>query len=387
MIKTGTPDLLLINDMKKITFLPLLLLVSCQTLWAQSDKLSWRLAGRFHLDGVGYVNAPDTLSHQLDLVDLRLGAKISMGDWYVNIDASYAGNKISIKDAFVQYSKHDNYFRLGHQYVFTGIEEPNSSNDMLFNAISSTGSLLDSGRRLGFTYTRAMPNYYFTAGAFMGDDINVKGTVEQGYSAVFRGIWRPVNQEYGLLHVGGSAYYKVPNKDKETKLRNITLSNRGVVRAKGPNLHYLSIDNVNHQTLLSAEVIGIKNKWMLQGEYYWTRIDRVDAVAYQAKGGYVQAGYLIRGEHYGYDQVDAFPTCPTDKGSLLLLARYNNSNMNHEKSALNAGNQQDVTVGLDYFFNKNLSTRLGYSYVKLDEHSTIGKDELHVVQCRVQFKF
>lgn len=373
--------------MKKIKLLPLLFIIPCQSLWGQSDNLSWRLAGRFHLDGVGYVSGPDTLSHQLDMVDLRLGGKITMGDWYVNIDVSYAANKVSIKDAFVQYSKHDNYFRLGHQYVFTGIDQPNSSNDMLFNGISNIGSLLDSGRRLGFTYTRAVPKYYLTAGVFVGDDINVKGSVEQGYSTEFRGIWRPINEEYDLLHLGGSAYYKVPNKDKESKQRNITLSNRGVVRAKGPNLHYLSIDNVKHQTLLSAEVVGFRNKWMFQGEYYWTRIERKDAVAYHAHGGYVQAGYLLRGNHYGYDQVDAFPTCPTDKGSLLLIARFNNSRMNHSKSGLNAGDQQDVTVGLDYFFNKNISTRLGYSYVKLDEHSTIGKDNLHVVQCRLQFKF
>lgn len=373
--------------MKKIKLLPLLLLLPGQLVFGENENLNWKLAGRFHFDGVGYVNSPDTLSHQLDIVDLRLGGKVTMGDWYVNIDVSYANEKISIKDAFVQYAKYGNYFRAGHQYVFTGIDQPNSSNDLLFNAVANIAGMLDSGRRLGFTYTRAVPKYYLTAGLFVGDDIHVRSTVKQGYSTVLRTIWRPINEEYRLFHAGVSGLYKVPNQIKGTEIKNITLSSRGAVRAKGPNLHFLSINNVKDQVECVGEFYGYKSKWMMFGEYFWTRINRKDARAYQAHGGYVEGGYLIKGKHFGYDQVDAFPMMPTDNGSLLLVARYNSSHMNHQKSGLYAGNQQDISVGLNYFYNKHLSTRLNYTYVKLDEHSTIGKENLHVIQCRLQFKF
>lgn len=222
--------------MKKLFILPFILVLSTQFSWGQSEKLNWRLAGRFHFDGVGYVSAPDTLSHQLDLIDVRLGGKVTMGDWYLNVDVCYSNNTVSIKDAFLQYSKHDNYFRAGHQYVYTGIDQPNSSNDLLFNATSNIGSLLDNGRRLGFTYTRAVPHYYLTTGLFVGDDIHVRSTVKQGYSTVLRALWRPYNEEFRLFHVGFSGLYKVPNQLKGSDYKNITFSNRGAVRSKGREL-------------------------------------------------------------------------------------------------------------------------------------------------------
>ena len=373
--------------MRKRQLLPLFLLIVCQNLFSQTENLSWRLAGRLHFDGVGYISSPDTLSHQLDLIDVRLGGKISMGDWYVNIDVSYANNKVSIKDAFIQYAKNDNYFRAGHQYVFTGIDQPNSSNDMLLNATSNIGSLLDNGRRLGFTYTRAVTKYYLTAGLFVGDDIHVRSTTKQGYSTVLRSVLRPVNEEFKLFHLGVSGLYKVPNELKGTDYKNITFSNRGAVRSKGPELHYLAINNAKKQVMCVGEFYGYNEKWMVLGEYYWTRVNRREGTAYKAHGGYIQGGYLLKGDHFGYDQVDAFPMMPTDNGSLLLVARYNQSNMNDKKSGLYAGNQKDFSIGLDYFYNKHLSTRLNYTFVKLDEHSTVGKEDLHVIQCRLQFKF
>lgn len=215
--------------------MPLLLLLPCQIVFGQTEKLSWKLSGRFHLDGVGYLSAPDTLSHQLDIVDIRLGGKVTMGNWYMNLDVSYSNNKVSIKDAFVQYSKNDHYFRAGHQYVFTGMDQPNSSNDLLLNATSNIGSMLDNGRRIGLTYTRAVPHYYVTTGLFVGDDIHVRSTVKQGYSTVLRALWRPVNEEYKLFHIGASGLYKVPNEIKGTDIKNITFTNRGVVRSKGPD--------------------------------------------------------------------------------------------------------------------------------------------------------
>ena len=372
--------------MKKIYLLTLLSLFTSQHIQAQTENLQWKLSGRFHFDGVGYVNSPDTLSSELDIVDARLGGRITMGDWFLKIDVSYASNKVSLKDVFLQYTKNNNFFRAGHQTVFAGIDQSNGSNNLLFNASPNIGRILDNGRRLGFTYTRSLTHYYLTTGMFMGNDIHVKSSVKQGYTAVLRTVWRPINEKHNLFHLGVSGLYRVPDELKGTDFKNITLSNRGVIKTKGPILHFLSINDAKNQTMCVGEVFGFKDKWMAVGEFYWTQINRRNA-AYKAHGGYVQGGYLLRGNRYGYNQVDALPVLPTDDKSLLLIARYNQSNMNDEKSGLYAGNQKDFSIGLAYFYNKYLSARLNYSYVKLDEHSTIGKEELHVIQGRLQFKF
>ena len=109
------------KTMKITKLLPLLLLCPCQFLFGQTDDLKWRLSGRMHFDGVSYISSPDTMCNQLDMVDLRLGGKVNLGNWYLNVDVSFSDNKVSVKDAFLQYSQFGNYFRAGHQYVFTGI--------------------------------------------------------------------------------------------------------------------------------------------------------------------------------------------------------------------------------------------------------------------------
>ena len=373
--------------MKIKTLLACLLFIPGHTLYAQTENLSWKLAGRLHFDGVGYVNSPDTLSPQLDIVDARLGGKVTMGNWYLTIDFSFAGSKVTAKDIFVQYAKDGNYYRVGHQFGSFGFEQTNSSNDLLFNAAANVTNLFSPGRRLGFTYTRTKPSYYISAGAFLGDDINVKTSVKQGHNMTLRGAWKPINEETSLLHIGASGYYRVPDMDKASDSRELVISAKGVTRTKSVALQYLALDNVQNQIQVGSDCYFFKDKWMMQAEYMWMRVNRKHAEAYQGHGGYIQAGYLIRGSHFGYDEVDALPTMPTDNGSLLLIARYNNSRMNDFSSQLYAGNQQDFSLGLDYFYNKHLSTRLSYSYVKLDKHASMGEQDIHTILGRIQFKF
>ena len=373
--------------MKLKTLLALLLLIPGQSVFSQSEKLSWKLAGRLHFDGVGYVSAPDTLDANLDIVDARLGGKVTMGNWYLTIDVSFAGVKVTAKDIFLQYSQDGNYYRLGHQFGSFGFEQTNSSNDLLFNAAANVTNLFTPGRRLGFTYTRTKPRYYVSAGAFLGDEITVKNAIKQGHNLTLRGAWKPINEEHQFIHIGASGYYRVPNTDKTTDTKRLVVSAKGVTRTKSPSLQYIKFEDVENQIQFGGDCYMFKDKWMLQAEYMWMRVNQKHAKDYQGHGGYVQAGYLIKGNTYGYDQVDALPTMPTDNGSLLVIVRYNNSRMNDNSSGLFAGNQQDFSLGLDYFYNKHLSTRLSYSYIKTDEKSTLGEQDIHTILARVQFKF
>ena len=371
--------------LRTLLFLALSLLPG-GAMMAQTNKpvITWK--GRMHMDAVGYVDSPDMLNHTMDIPDLRLGAEVDYENWMLKVDVGYARNKVSLKDAFLQYAQNGHFFRAGHQYVYTGMEQPNGSNNMLFNSMSNTSQFFDSNRRLGVSYTRSAEKYYLTAGVYVGDDINV-GTDKQGYSGALRVVWRPVIEEYRMFHVGVSGLYKVPDKVKGKDYKNLTLTSRGVVRAKSPYWHELPIDGAKKQILFVGELFATYNKWMVQGEYNWSRVNRIGARAYRGQGGFVEAGYLLRGEHYGYDRDEAFSTLPADNGSILLVARYNNTKANDHKAGLMAGDEQDFSIGLDYFYNKYISTRLGYSYVKLDEYSAIGKCDVHVIQARLQVKF
>lgn len=105
-----------------------LLVVSFILLWggmaqAENQKLKAQLSGRFLLDGAAYISSPDTLDSQVNIGDLRLCGKASVGDsWSVMLDVAFTRNKLSIKDAFLQYLKHGHGVKVGYFHGSFGIK-------------------------------------------------------------------------------------------------------------------------------------------------------------------------------------------------------------------------------------------------------------------------
>ncbi len=348
-----------------------------------------KLSGRLFLDGISFLSERDTLSDRLNLVDLRLAGKVTFGAWYAKLDIGFAHNKLSIKDAFLQYRYRDHYFRAGYMLGYFGLDQNFSTCDYLFNTESAIAGAIYPGRRNGISYNYSVPHFYLAAGAFLGDKLTVHENEQPGYNATLRGIWRPINEPERLLHIGISSYCRVPDKDRRTGHQRITLSNRGVTYLKVPAFQSITL-NAKDQYSLSAEFYGFRHKWMAQAEYLMTSIGTrtPDGIQrYIAHGGYLVVGYLLKGEHYGYDPLDAVPTMPTDPHSLLLVARVGASDLNDHGIQLSGGFQKDLTLGLDYFLDNYISTRLSYSYVHLDEHSPLSERDIHLFQARLQFRF
>lgn len=374
--------------MKKITLLLLILTSSLRTTASGSDNFNWKLGGRLLLDGMYYISHPDTLNHQANIVDMRLAGKVTFGDWYLKLDMGFAGNKVSPKDAYLQYMKNAHCFRAGYMFGFFSLDQSTSTNDFVFNTGANVAEVFYPGRRIGLSYTRTPKHYYFSVGVFMGDDINLKTNVKQGYNLSGRAVWRPIHEESRLLHIGAAGFFKIPDTDQETGIKSITLKSSGLTYLNSPKYQYLTIRDAQNQIQANAECYFFQNKWMIQTEYMMMRINRsLQAKRYKAQGGYIQAGFLLQGHHFGYDATDAVPVMPTDRNSILVVARYNINRLNDDNAHLYGGNQQDFSVGINYYYNQYLSTRLNYSYVQLDSNAPLGKNDIHLIQARIQIKF
>lgn len=372
---------------KIITLFALIVCLSIHA--AEPDKLDWKLGGRLLLDGLFYADSPDTLSNQVNIVDIRLCGKVTFGDsWYVKLDMGFTDNKVSPKDAFLQYTKKNNRFRVGYMFGFFSLDQSSSTNDLVFNTLSNVADAFYPGRRIGISYTRSPKKIYLSVGAFVGDNINLKTTVRQGYNFSGRIAWRPVCDDENLLHLGTGIYYRVPDSDKETGMKTITLKAAGVTYLPSPKYQMLVIDNARNQIQTNIECYLFKQKWMFQSEYMMTRISRTGQTRlYTAQGGYAQSAYLIRGNHFGYDATDAIPVMPTDPHSLMIILRYSIDSLNDREANLYGGGQQDFSAGINYYYNQYLSTRLNYSYVCLDRHSPIEKNNISLIQARIQVRF
>lgn len=354
-----------------------------------AQKINAKLSGRLLLDGIYHIHVPDTLNHRINIVDLRLGGKVFVSDdLFCKIDVGFAGNKVSIKDAFLQYDRNGHCFRGGYMFGFFGIDQSSSTNDFIFNTGANVDEVFYPGRRVGLSYTRHHNKYYLSAGVFLGDALTSDdNAVRNGHNASLRWVWRPVNSTDNLFHIGMSEFFKVPDRNKETRLRHLTLSGSGVTYLKSPKLQYVAFDDVRSCIESGIECYCMKEKWMAQGEWMAMLVNQNQVRQYRAHGGYIQLGYLIRGNNYAYDYTDALPLMPTDSKSLLVAVRYDMTNLNSSHANLYGGRQQDFSIGLNCYFNKYLSTRLNYSYVRLDEFSPIGEVSFHAFQARLQFRF
>lgn len=87
------------------------------------------------------------------------------------------------------------------------------------------------------------------------------------------------------------------------------------------------------------------------------------------------------------DTLDAIPVMPEDPHSILLACRYNYTNLNDFSSHITGGSQHDVSIGINYYFNKYISSRLNYAHLWMDKYSALGKCEINMMQVRLQVRF
>lgn len=376
--------------MKQIATVVLLLFFFMPVLaFPDSTPIDWGLSGRLLIDGGAYVNSPSKLHSGVHIADVRLAAKVRIySDWFTKIDVGFANNKVTLKDAYTEYGKNGNYFRAGYMLGFYSIDQSTSTNDLLFNTASNVAETFYPDRRIGLSYTRSVPSYYYSVGAFCGDGLSFTETIKPGYNFSGRVVWRPIHSSKHLFHIGAGALFKVPDLDTETHKRIIRLKSKGVTYLPSSRTLDFVSDNVKNQSQANIECLLYHNKWLLQTEFLLMKIKQTNKLSsYLAHGGYVQGGFLLKGTKYGYDSLDAVPVMPEDNHSVLLVCRYNYTNLNDPDSKINGGSQHDLSVGVNYYFNKYVSSRFNYAHLWTDKYSVLGKSSINMMQIRLQVRF
>lgn len=376
--------------MKHIATLVLIFLFTIPVFAAsESTPIDWKLSGRLLLDGGAYIQSPKSLHAGAHISDIRLAAKVRIySNWYTKIDVGFANNKVALKDAYTEYGIDGNYFRAGYMLGFYSIDQSTSTNDLIFNTAANVAETFYPDRRIGISYTRSLPSYYISAGVFCGDGLSFSETTRPGYNFSGRIVWRSVNASEQLFHIGIGALYKVPDKDTETGKQQIRLKSKGVTYIPSARTLDLTFENAKDQFQSNAECLLFQKKWLFQTEFLYNRIRQKDlSPSYSAHGGYILGGFLLKGEKYGYDALDAIPMMPEDPHSILLACRYNYTNLNDFSSKITAGSQHDLSIGINYYFNKYISSRLNYAHLWLDQHSSLGKCQFNMMQVRLQVRF
>ena len=314
----------------------------------------------------------------------RFAVKTILWDnWKGEIDLDFESSGVELKDAYIMYDFDNAFVKAGHYKEPFSMETNTTSRYITFMERSLVSGMTPS-RHLGFAGSYVGGRWMTVGGVFfntVGDmeettftkDNNKDNGIDEGYSFTGKLVVNPILKENMMLHIGGAGSYRTPKTHLEVpnSYRYSSRSYSAINRKK-----YLDTDdilNVENNILYNVELAGMYKSFMFQAQYINNMINRSEGSENVEIGGfYIQAGMLIFGSRYAYNQAEGEFTHPQinkDFGSLEFAVRYDYMNANDESAAIYGGAAESYTGGLTWRPNTNVRLTLNYSYLNHDRYA------------------
>ena len=342
--------------------------------------LKFRLIGRTSLDLGTYLGTEGKANRNgASVNDTRLGFVADMDTtWQAKVEICFTGGKISFRDVYVQrqFCGGHRTLTIGNQFMPFGLKPAGLA--YKFIETSASDYTFTSSRKLGAMYGVNRAKYNFSAGLFYDGNIDSKGTNE-GWDLAAQFIARPVDHDGTILHFGVSPIFTHPRSTVSYNAFVPTTVNSNKRIATGEMGAY-------NYGRFEAQALYILRRFYVEARYQMVAVNRPNEVKmaedvtvtqdnYSAHGIMCQASFLLLGKQQNYNRKTALAANP-DAKSLEILARYCQTDLD------DYGTVNDITVGLNYYFNKYLRTKINYV------HSTIKDgDGINMLEGRMQFSF
>lgn len=347
-------------------------------------QFSMGIAGRIQADAYAIDDdnsALNAMGNGAQLRRARLGAYGKMfGAWQYKFEVEYAGDKVAIKDAYVQTGLTDELkIRAGHFKEFYGIDHLTSDNYVTFmERASSSVYWPDEAMGVGLIYGDEKL-YGIQAGIYSPGVASGGAGGTTDWSVTGRGYVAPQIGS-GVVHVGLNGSYRGYETSATTKFEQ-----RPETHLAEKVLRTGNIANPSSETRFGPEIAAVFGPVSAQAQYDWSQIDRDGGLpSVSTEGGYVEASWFVTGESRNYDVKSGTFGRPKATNAIQLAARY--SRLKLEDAALTdarRGTMDNITLGANYFFNPNV--RLMLNWVRADTDYTVSTDETYnIVQSRLQ---
>ena len=361
-----------------------------------SGDLSLRLIGRTNLDYGRYITHSDGHDYGFKMNDTRLGVVANFDEkWSAKAEICYANKAISFRDLWIGFKINDkmsltggNHFQpfgakiLGLGYKF--IED------------AQADYAICPSRKIGISYDYTTNPFKATAGIYSDANTDVLGGangINQGYSVAAKLIGRPICGDSSVLHIGVAGMYTDVANDYTYGINQPeTFNSRSILKYASP---VASTININRG---EAELIYIIKRFYFETHYltaFSNMVDGLDNI--KMNGGYAQASFLLIGNKQNYNKKTGLAANASPK-NLEVLARIDRLKFDEQKSTTTIDNETienvvpeqsvtDFTLGLNYFFNKNLNARLNYTVSKVEMGDGDAESTQNAIQARLQFSF
>lgn len=310
-------------------------------------------------------------------------------------------------------------FQVGHFKEPFSLEELTSSKYITFMERSLANTFVP-GRNAGIAiYNTELWNKRMTAafGVFetvgetppdrLGDD---------GYNISMRVTGTPWNENKGkqLVHLG-FAYSHISPEDDLVRFRSrpeVHLTDDRFVDTRDTAISLVSFVSPTQAPLLFSsrdadgdlmvedvnlfgfEAAGVYNAASIQGEFILANTDVWGTDTANLYGFYVEGSYFLTGEHRKYKKGSFSRVKPKNNfghggyGAWQVAVRYSMIDLNDSDALVFGGEEDNVTVGVNWYLNPN--TRVMFNYVHADpdrDDKGISLGEMDTVMTRFQIDF
>lgn len=373
--------------MRAFKVLLLAVALTATTAVSAADSLKVKFRSRALLDATASGYGKDDVQGYFRLEDFRVGFKANYGKYELKADIGLGGGKVAVKDLQFNYHFKNSVLSVGNGYEPFSMDMLISTADMRFNQSASSVLAFTNSRKLGVTFHYYNDHCYLATGVYTNNDINHLGSDKKNsLVSTSRAVWRK-RKGHNLLHVGGAFSFRTKDVNKDAPVGS--LGSAGVTSMFGEDLLGAEIDHAGTELKGLVEVLYTSRKMLLQGEYFYDRMNRTGGLeAYRAHGGYVQGSWLLAGEGFEYDAMYGIPGRPVSDKAIELVARFNYANLNDGNSGISGGVEKDLSLGVNFYLNKYIGFKLSGSYVWVGDHcgSFYDKD-FFLAQARLQYIF
>ena len=307
--------------------------------------------------------------------------------WNYRIEVDFAGNAVSLLDAYIQYTKiPKTVITLGHHKAPFGLEANNSDNyntflerGMFTNAFGNAGA----ERRIGISAAYAPEETLNLAVGLFGDNESISrssgapvtDTPDESWGVNGRATWEPVFDTGKIVHLGLSGYYRTALKSGDVE-DAVRLSDRPNIRVDNGNIADTGvITGVRSLRYGGAEAAGVFGPLTVAGEIGRLWLDRTDASNEHFTGYYGYAAYMLTGETRpfrggNFDRVRPFKELGKDGlGAFEVAVRYDHLDLENTPVLARAGNDaSSLTVGLNWYFNPY--AKLMFNWIRFSGDNT-----------------
>ncbi len=416
------------------------------TLSLSKNNTTVTIGGRFAVDGAYLQSDYTPVTSGVALSDARIRTTVAVGDqWFFKADFDFSYGKFKQKDLYGRYSWNNNWIKFGYFAEPSSMNRNTSSFSTHFINRPGVVNALTQGRSLGAAYQYSNNLFFANQGIFAENPYNDQLSGAQGVALSGRWLVKPINNDNTTLHVGASLRYATINTGEFV---DGVLHRDMHIGASLENKVYTSDDFLSvtlpwasSEMNLGVEALIKTPKFFARGEYIFKSVgkDRDDQRLFENQlggmyswstleswqkanplettnfsGGYIEAGYLLMGGGYKYDNRNSLLAGVSGNNTLELVARYGYTNLNSinegdfywaaldkfipnfdgtvpdfpsPTTSIAGGAMHSFTVGLNYGINKYIKVMADYTYSTLDNVRYSLDKNFSIFQTRIQIAF